>query len=84
MPLSPDKNQEVHGNVDWHVAWVKEIGLLQQIIDEQKVGTDAEWYCVFAALQLCMLWLPHTCNHGNPWRDTAAATVIVFRFCCII
>ena len=45
IPLSPDENQEVHGNVDWRLAWVKEIGHLQQITDEQeKAGADPEWY----------------------------------------
>jgi hypothetical protein len=45
MPLSPDESQEVHGNVDWRLAWVKEIGHLQQITEEQeKAGADPEWY----------------------------------------
>jgi hypothetical protein len=45
IPLSPDESQEVHGNVDWRLAWVKEIGHLQQITDEQeKAGADPEWY----------------------------------------
>ena len=45
IPLSPDENQEVRGNIDWHLAWVKEIGHLQQITDEQeKAGANPEWY----------------------------------------
>jgi len=45
IPLSPDEGQEVHGNVDWRLAWVKEIGHLQQITEEQeKAGADPEWY----------------------------------------
>ena len=47
IPLSPDESLEVdeHGNVNWRLAWVKEIGHLQQITDEQeKAGADPEWY----------------------------------------
>jgi forkhead box protein J2/3 len=42
-----DENVEVdeHGNVNWRMAWMKEIGHLQQITAEQeKAGVDAEWY----------------------------------------
>ena len=45
IPHSPDESQEVHSNMDWHLAWVKEIGHLQQIADEQeRAGADQEWY----------------------------------------
>ncbi|PFH52637.1 hypothetical protein AMATHDRAFT_56694 [Amanita thiersii Skay4041] len=47
MPISPDENFELdeHGNVNWRLAWLKEIGHLQQITAEQeKAGVDQEWY----------------------------------------
>ena len=47
IPLSPDESLELdeHGNVNWRLAWVKEIGHLQQITEEQeKAGADPEWY----------------------------------------
>ncbi|KAF8639932.1 hypothetical protein AX17_001182 [Amanita inopinata Kibby_2008] len=47
MPISPDENFELdeHGNVNWRLAWLKEIGHLQQITAEQeKAGVDPEWY----------------------------------------
>lgn len=45
--LSPEEGIEVdeHGNVNWRMAWLKEIGHLQQITAEQeKAGVDPEWY----------------------------------------
>ncbi|KAJ6599345.1 hypothetical protein DFH09DRAFT_33032 [Mycena vulgaris] len=47
MPISPDENIELdeNGHVNWRVAWLKEIGHLQQVTAEQeKAGVDAEWY----------------------------------------
>ncbi|KAF9475933.1 hypothetical protein BDN70DRAFT_996065 [Pholiota conissans] len=47
VPISPDEGLEVdeHGNVNWRLAWLKEIGHLQQITSEQeKAGVDPEWY----------------------------------------
>ncbi|KAF8897253.1 hypothetical protein BD779DRAFT_1607942 [Infundibulicybe gibba] len=47
LALSPDEGLEVdeHGNVNWRMAWLKEIGHLQQITAEQeKAGVDPEWY----------------------------------------
>lgn len=47
VPISPDEGLEVdeHGNVNWRLAWLKEIGHLQQITAEQeKAGVDPEWY----------------------------------------
>lgn len=47
MPISPDEGLEVdeHGNVNWRLAWLKEIGHLQQVTAEQeKAGADPEWY----------------------------------------
>jgi forkhead box protein J2/3 len=47
MPISPDEGIELdeHGNVNWRVAWLKEIGHLQQVTAEQeKAGVDPEWY----------------------------------------
>jgi forkhead box protein J2/3 len=33
-----------HGNIDWHLAWVKELAALQQLTsDEEKAGVDQEW-----------------------------------------
>ncbi|TCD70836.1 hypothetical protein EIP91_001526 [Steccherinum ochraceum] len=34
-----------HGNVDWNLAWRKELNSLQQLTEEQeKAGADPEWY----------------------------------------
>ncbi|KAJ3990285.1 hypothetical protein F5890DRAFT_1569819 [Lentinula detonsa] len=47
MPMPPDESFEVdeNGNVDWRMAWLKEIGHLQQVTAEQeKAGADPEWY----------------------------------------
>ena len=47
LPISPDEGFELdeHGNVNWRLAWVKELGHLQQITAEQeKAGVDPEWY----------------------------------------
>lgn len=47
MPIAIDEGVEVdeHGNINWRVAWLKEIGHLQQVTAEQeKAGVDPEWY----------------------------------------
>ncbi|KAJ7179390.1 hypothetical protein C8R46DRAFT_1073620 [Mycena filopes] len=47
MPISPEENIELdeNGNVNWRVAWLKEIGHLQQVTAEQeKANVDPEWY----------------------------------------
>lgn len=47
IPISPDENFELdeHGNVNWKLAWLKELGHLEQITAEQeKAGVDPEWY----------------------------------------
>lgn len=47
VPISPDETLEMdeHGNVNWHIAWLKELGHLTQITQEQeKAGVDPEWY----------------------------------------
>jgi forkhead box protein J2/3 len=47
IPISPDENFELdeHGDVNWKLAWLKELGHLQQITAEQgKAGVDPEWY----------------------------------------
>lgn len=47
MPLSADETIEVdeHGHVNWRVAWLKELGHLQQVTAEQeKAQVDQEWY----------------------------------------
>jgi len=47
VPMSPDENFELDetGNINWPLAWHKELGHLQQITEEQdKAGVDPEWY----------------------------------------
>ncbi|KAF7776330.1 transcriptional regulator family: Forkhead [Agaricus bisporus var. burnettii] len=47
LPMAPDEGFEMdeHGNVNWRLAWLKELGHLQQITAEQeKAGVDPEWY----------------------------------------
>lgn len=47
LPMAPDEGFELdeHGNVNWRLAWLKELGHLQQITAEQeKAGVDPEWY----------------------------------------
>lgn len=46
-PHVPMEEFEVdeHGNVDWHMAWIKELQVLQQLTtDQDKAGADQEWY----------------------------------------
>lgn len=44
VPLEEFEMDE-HGNVDWHLAWVKELAALQQLTtDQEKAGVDPEWY----------------------------------------
>ena len=47
VPISPDESFEVdeNGIINWRAAWLKEIGHLQQVTQEQeKAGADQEWY----------------------------------------
>ncbi|KAG6833808.1 hypothetical protein H0H87_011742 [Tephrocybe sp. NHM501043] len=47
MPINMDEGLAVdeNGQVDWRLAWLKEIGHLQQVTDEQeKAGVDPDWY----------------------------------------
>ncbi|KAF5387913.1 hypothetical protein D9615_000143 [Tricholomella constricta] len=47
MPINMEEGLELdeHGNVNWRLAWLKEIGHLQQVTAEQeKAGVDPEWY----------------------------------------
>jgi forkhead box protein J2/3 len=47
MPINPDESIELdeHGQVNWRLVWMKEIGHLQQVTAEQeKSGADQEWY----------------------------------------
>ncbi|KAJ7938078.1 hypothetical protein B0H13DRAFT_1588101, partial [Mycena leptocephala] len=47
MPTTPEEDIELdeNGQVDWRVAWLKEIGHLEQVTAEQeKAGGDPEWY----------------------------------------
>ena len=50
-----------HGNVDWHLAWVKELAALQQLTnDQEKAGVDPEWYrqMLFRVRASLMMALP--------------------------
>jgi len=50
-----------HGNVDWHLAWVKELEALQQLTDDQeKAGVDLEWYrqMLFRVRAALMMGIP--------------------------
>ncbi|TFY83936.1 hypothetical protein EWM64_g50 [Hericium alpestre] len=46
MPTLPEDLQvDEQGNVDWHLAWIKELQQLQNLTTEQqKAGADQEWY----------------------------------------
>jgi forkhead box protein J2/3 len=47
IPMAPDESIELdeNGQVNWRLAWLKEIGHLQQVTSEQeKNGADQEWY----------------------------------------
>jgi forkhead box protein J2/3 len=47
IPIGADESLEVdeHGNVNWRLAWLKELGHLQQVTAEQeKAQVDQEWY----------------------------------------
>ncbi|KAK7061484.1 forkhead box protein J3 [Favolaschia claudopus] len=47
LPISPEEQIELdeNGQVNWRVAWLKEIGHLQQVTAEQeKAGVDQEWF----------------------------------------
>ena len=62
VPISPDEGLEVdeHGNVNWRMAWLKEIGHLQQITAEQeKAGVDPEWYRMMLLRVRGALMPPH-------------------------
>jgi len=50
-----------HGNVDWHLAWLKELRDLQQLTtDQEKAGVDLEWYrqMLFRVRAALMMALP--------------------------
>ena len=74
LPISPDENFELdeHGNVNWRLAWLKEIGHLQQITAEQeKAGVDQEWYRMMLIRVRSALMPPPPMNpeavmHGMP------------------
>lgn len=45
--ISPEEGLEVdeHGNINWRMAWLKELGHLQHLTAEQeKAGAGEEWY----------------------------------------
>jgi forkhead box protein J2/3 len=73
-PMLVDENVEVdeHGNVNWRMAWMKEIGHLQQITQEQeKAGVDPEWYRMMLFRVRTALMPPPPMNpeavmHGMP------------------
>lgn len=46
IPMSPEEfDLDENGNVNWRLAWHKEIGHLQTLTAEQeKAGVDSEWY----------------------------------------
>ncbi|KAJ7068020.1 hypothetical protein C8F01DRAFT_1116575 [Mycena amicta] len=47
IPITAEDNFEVdeNGEVNWRLAWIKEIGHLQHITSEQeKAGADQDWY----------------------------------------
>ena len=47
IPIGTDDGIEVdeHGNVNWRLAWHKELGHLQQVTAEQeKAQVDQDWY----------------------------------------
>ncbi|EGO01716.1 hypothetical protein SERLA73DRAFT_177169 [Serpula lacrymans var. lacrymans S7.3] len=46
ISLGPDQFEvDEHGNINWRMSWMKELGHLQQITAEQeKAGVDEEWY----------------------------------------
>ncbi|KAJ7591320.1 hypothetical protein C8J56DRAFT_559505 [Mycena floridula] len=47
MPISADEGIELdeHGQVNWRLAWQKEIGHLQQVtVEQEKAGADQDWY----------------------------------------
>ena len=49
------------GNVDWHLAWLKELRDLQQLTtDQDKAGADQEWYrqMLFRVRAALMMALP--------------------------
>jgi len=49
------------GNVDWHMAWLKELRDLQQLTtDQEKAGVDQEWYrqMLFRVRAALMMALP--------------------------
>ncbi|KAH9977881.1 hypothetical protein BGW80DRAFT_1284660 [Lactifluus volemus] len=68
FPVPPPPNVSIeefeldeHGNVDWHLAWVKELTALQQLTnDQEKAGVDLEWYrqMLFRVRAAFMMTLP--------------------------
>ena len=58
-----------HGNVDWHLAWLKELRDLQQLTtDQEKAGVDQEWYrqMLFRVRAALMMALPPDHIGGAP------------------
>ncbi|KAF8665691.1 hypothetical protein AX16_000144 [Volvariella volvacea WC 439] len=73
MPISPEEGFETdeHGNVDWRLAWHKELGHLQQVTaDQEKAGVDPEWYRMMLFRVRAALMPPPPMNpevmHGIP------------------
>jgi len=72
MPISPEENIELdeNGQVNWRVAWLKEIGHLQQVTAEQeKAGVDPEWYrmMLFRVRGALMPINPEAMMHAPPY-----------------
>lgn len=65
VPMSPDEQFDLdeHGNINWKAAWLKEIGHLQQVTQEQeKAGADGEWYRMMLFRVRTALMPPPTLN----------------------
>lgn len=74
MPIAIDEGVEVdeHGNINWRVAWLKEIGHLQQVTAEQeKAGVDPEWYrMMLFRVRTALLTLSHPSEVMQPGMPT--------------
>ncbi|KAI0320698.1 hypothetical protein OF83DRAFT_1052614 [Amylostereum chailletii] len=59
-PLPEDLEVDENGQVDWHLAWVKELQQLQEVTSEhEKAGIDQEWYRIMLfKLRTAMLMPP--------------------------
>jgi hypothetical protein len=46
IPISPNEKIELdeHGDVNWKLAWLQELGSLDSTADHSRTGEDPEWY----------------------------------------